>query len=120
MDIAIVFPAFFDYPAELQGMEKVNGADAYRLHVPLPLGGSVTYFVDARSFLVTKRIVFWDGDPKEPWENLVEGHADHDGILFPDGYSFAGREGRQQAIYRNVRFNIEPANELFQLPEELK
>ena len=53
----------------------MNGADAYRLYVPLPLGGNVTYFVDGKSFLVTRRLVSWDGDPKELWENLVENYV---------------------------------------------
>lgn len=121
VDIALVFPAFFDHPAELQAIEKANGADAYRLRVQLPLGGSVTYFVDCASFLVTRRLVDWDGDPAaEPWENLIAGYTNYDGILFPDGYSYAGREGREKGLYRNVRFNVDPADELFRIPDELK
>ena len=120
VDIAILFPAFFDYPAEFAGIEKVNGADAYTLHVPLPLGGSVTYFVDGKSFLVTRRLVSWERDPKEElWENLVDGHIDHDGIRFPDGYSFTGSKGLEKGHYKNVRFNIDPKDELFKIPEEL-
>jgi len=120
VDIAIAFPAFFDYPSEFKGIEKVNGADATILYVPLPLGGNVTYFVDCRSFLVVRRLVSWDGDPKDLWENLVENYVDHDGIRFPDGYVFAGREGREKGLYKNVRFNINPGDELFRIPEELK
>lgn len=121
VDIALLFPAFFDHPAEFKGSEKVNGNDAYILYVPLPLGANVTYFVDSRSFLVTRRLVNWDGDPKaEPWENLIEGYADVDGMRFPDGYSFTGREGREKGLYKNVRFNVSPADDLFRVPEELK
>jgi catechol 2,3-dioxygenase-like lactoylglutathione lyase family enzyme len=119
VDIAILFPAFFDHAAEFRGIEKVNGADAYMLHVPLPLGGSVTYFVDGKSFLVTRRLVYWDGDPKDSWENLIEGYSDHDGIRFPDGYSFPGNKGLEKGLYKNVRFNIDPKDELFKIPEEL-
>jgi len=120
VDIATLFPAFFDHPAEFKGIEKVNGADAYKLHVALPLGGSVTYFVDSKSFLVTRRLVYWDGDPKDSWENLIDGYTNHDGILFPDGYSFTGSKGLEKGYYRNVRFNIDPKDELFKIPEELK
>jgi hypothetical protein len=121
VDIAMVFPAFFDHPSEFKGIEKVNGADAYRLYVPLPLGGNVTYFVDGKSFLVTRRLISWEGDPKEElWENLIDGYTNYDGILFPDGYAFAGREGREQGFYRNARFNINPGDELFEIPQELK
>ena len=121
VDIALVFPAFFDHPSEFKGIEKVNGSDAYRLYVALPLGANMTYFIDARSFLVTRRLVSWEGDPEEElWENLIDGYTDYDGILFPDGYSFQGREGREKGVYKNVRFNIEPADELFKIPVELK
>ena len=44
-------PAFFDHPSEFQGIEKVNGADADILYVPLPLGGNATYFIDSKNFL---------------------------------------------------------------------
>lgn len=121
VDIALLFPAFFDHPSELKGIEKVNGADAYRLYVPLPLGANVTYFVDGKSFLVIRRLVSWDGDPKtELWENLIAGYASYDGILFPDGYTFQGRQGREKGLYKNVRFNVDPGDELFKIPEELK
>jgi hypothetical protein len=120
VDLAIVFPAFFDHPAEFKGIETVNGSDAYKLHVPLPLGGSVTYFIDSKSFLVTRRLVSWDGDPKDLWENLVDGYANIDGILFPDGYRFTGSKGQEKGYYKNVRFNVDPGEELFKIPEELK
>jgi len=121
VDIALAFPACFDYPSELKGIEKVNGADAYGLFVQLPLGGNVTYFIDCKSFLVTRRLVSWDGDPNEElWENLVDGYIDYDGILFPDGYVYQGREGKEKGLYKNFRFNINPEDGLFKIPEELK
>ena len=122
VDIAIIFPAFFDHPAELRGSEPVNGSDAYKLFVPLPLGGSVTYFVDARSFLVTKRLVSWDGEGKgsePPWENRIDRYVETDGVRFPDGYVYAGREGREKARYQNVRFNVDAPDELFRIADEL-
>ena len=121
VDIALVFPAFFDHPAQLKGIAKVNGSDAYELFVPLPLGGIVTYFVDAKSFLVTRRLVRWDGaDDTEPWENIVDGWLDVDGIRFPDGYAFEGRQGKERGLYKNVRVNVQPDDEVFHIPAELK
>jgi hypothetical protein len=118
VDIAIVFPAFFDHPTELRGIEAVNGSEAYKLFVSLPLGGNVTYFVDAGSFLVTKRLVDWDGNGEE-WENRIENHLDYGGIRYPDGYSYPGREGTEKGFYKNVRFNVEAPDELFRVPEGL-
>ena len=120
VDIAILFPAFFDHPAELKGIEKVNGADAYRLYVPLPLGGNVTYFIDSKNFLVVRRLVGWDGDLDPAlWENWIDGYTNYDGVLLPDGYIFEGRNGREKGFYKNARFNIDPGDELFAIPEEL-
>ena len=121
VDIALAFPAFFDHPAEFNGVEKVNGCDAYKLAVHLPLGGNVTYFIDSKSFLVTRRLVVWDGDPRRRrgrtwWMSYI----DYDGILFPDGYVYQGREGKEKGLYKNFRVNIDPADELFQIPEELQ
>ena len=121
VDIALVVPAFFDHPAELKGIAQVNGSDAYELLVTLPLGGVVTYFVDAKSFLVTRRLVRWDGaDDTNLWENIVNGWLDADGIRCPDGYEIEGRRGREKGLYKNVRFNVDPAAELFQIPKELE
>jgi hypothetical protein len=122
VDIALVFPAFFDHPSEFKGLEKVNGSDAYRLYVRLPLGSHVTYFIDSKSFLVTRRLVSWDGGDVESdlWENLLDGYVNHDGIVFPDGYVYEGRAGKEKGFYKNVRFNIDPEDGLFKIPEELK
>ena len=80
----------------------------------------MTYFIDSKSFLVTRRLVSWEGDPKEElWENLIDGYTNYDGILFPDGYALAGREGKEKGFYRNVRFNINPEDGLFKIPAEL-
>jgi len=120
VDIALLFPAFFDHAAELQGIEKKNGNESYKLFVRLPLGSYITYFIDSQSFLVTCRLVCWDGDADpQLWENLIENDANIDGIRYPDGYVFTGRAGREKCFYRNVRFNIDPKDELFKIPEEL-
>jgi hypothetical protein len=73
----VIFPFWSDGVndvLEFKGLEKVNGSYAYRLYVSLPLGANITYFIDDKSFLVTRRLVSWEGDPKEElWENLVQG-----------------------------------------------
>lgn len=120
VDIALIFPAFFDYPAEFEGVERTENSDAYRIHVPLPLGGSVTYFIESRSFLVTKRLVGMEGGGSDPREEWIAGYADYDGMLFPLDYFVEGREGKEKRSYRNVRFNTNPGDELFAIPEELK
>lgn len=121
VDIALVFPAFFDYPSELKGIVKLQERSAYELYVELPLGGKVSYFVDTESFLVIRRLVSWSGDPSEElWENLIDNYINYNGILFPDGYSYMGRDGMEKGYFKDFKMNINPADELFQIPDELK
>ncbi len=120
VDIALLFPAFFEYPCEFKGIDTSGGSAAYVLDVPLPKGGKVIYFVDAKSFLVTRRLVSWDGGGGDLWENKIEKYQDHGGILFPAGYVFPGRNGLEKGTYQNVRFNVPVKDELFELPPELK
>ncbi len=121
VDIALVFPAFFDHPSELRGIEKVNGSDAFVLHVPLPLGSSVTYFVDAASFLVTRRLVAWDGGAEPAlWENLLDAYTDVGGIRFPESCAYEGRNGMEKGFYKAVRLNVDTPDALFAIPDGLK
>jgi len=120
VDIALLFPAFFEYPCQYSGRETVEGHETYKIHVDLPLGGKVTYFLDPESFLVKKRLVSWDGGAEaEFWENTITGYEQYDGVLFPEGYSYPGRDGREKGTYRNVRINGNPAAALFEIPDEL-
>lgn len=120
VDIAIQFPAFFDYPSEYRGIKNINDKKAFELFVQLPLGGNVSYFIDEKSFLVTERTVSWDGEPNEElWENQITGYVNYNGILFPDGYTFKGRDGMEKGFFKNVKFNTDPADELFKIPDEL-
>ncbi|MFC2119402.1 hypothetical protein ACFLSY_12245 [Bacteroidota bacterium] len=118
VDIAVIFPAFFDFPCELRGVKKKGERKVYELYVDLPLGSNVSYFVDAETFLVTSRLVSWDGDPKaELWENLITKYIDYKGILFPDGYSFVGNDGKEKGFFKNVKFNFNPDKKLFEIPK---
>jgi len=120
VDIAVLIPAFFDYPAEYKGRETEEGTEAHVLRVDLPLGSFVTYFVDAKTFLVTKRLVNWNGVEGEDWENLLDDYADFNGIRFPTACRYPGRNGQEKGTYQNVKININPADELFVLPAGLE
>jgi hypothetical protein len=121
VDIALYFPAFFDYPFEFRGITRTGGRDNYELYVKLPLGGSVSYFIDAESFLISRRLVSWDGDPdKALWENVIHGYTEYNGIMYPDGYAFEGHEGPEQGFFKNVDFNVLSTDELFEIPDNFK
>lgn len=120
VDIALLFPAFFEYPSRYEGKETIEGAETHKIRVDLPLGGMVVYFIDAKSFLVRKRLVGWEGDDEAGfWENTMTGYRPYDGILFPEGCAFPGRNGRETGTYRNVRINVDPPDGLFRIPDEL-
>lgn len=119
VDIAVLIPAFFDYPAEDKGRDTVEGAEAHVLRVNLPLGSFVTYFIDAKTFLITKRLVNWNGVEGEDWENLLDDYVDFNGVRFPTSCRYPGRNGQEKGTYQNVKININPADELFVLPADL-
>jgi hypothetical protein len=79
----------------------------------------MTYFIDAASFLITKRLVNWNGVEGEDWENLLDEYVKYDGFRFPGGYRSQGRDGMTHTVYQNVKINVNPGDELFVIPEEL-
>lgn len=121
VDIALAFPAFFDYPSEFTSINRAKGNNEYRFYVELPSGANVTYFLDAETFLLKSRLVSWEGNPEHSlWENLITGYVEYKNFKFPDGYTFKGREGTEKGYYKNVKINVEPQDELFKIPDELK
>ena len=118
VDIALIFPAFFEYNSEFRGIHSEGADHTYEIFVDLPMGGNVTYFIDTGTFLITRRLVSWEGDPeKELWENLITGYHDYNGFLFEEGYSFIGQDGRENGFFKNVNYNMEFDEELFQIKE---
>jgi len=116
VDIALIFPAFFEYSSEFRGIYSEGDDNAYEIFVDLPMGGNVTYFIDTTTFLITRRLVSWEGDPEmELWENLITGYRDYNGFLFEEGYSFIGQGGRENGYFENVRYNMEFDEALFQI-----
>ena len=119
VDIALIFPAFFEYPSEYKGIYRKGENESYELYVELPLGGNVSYFIDTKSFLITRRLVSWEGDPDQDlWENLITGYIDYEGILFEKGFSFIGNDGREEGYFRNVKFDAKTEDSKFQIPSD--
>jgi hypothetical protein len=119
VDIALLFPAFFDHPSELRGLQRV-GEDvfAWELFVELPMGGTVSYFVDAGSYQVVKRMVNWEGNPTHfIYDQTIPGHTQYDSVTYPEGYIYPTREGPQTLLYTNVELNRDTPEELFRIPD---
>jgi len=122
VDIALIFPAFFEYDSEFRGLKDIGGKEFYEIYVNLPKGAYISYFIDVDDFLVKRRRVSWEGKPgEELWENTIEKYLPYeDGIRFPDGYSFKGQKGWEKGYYKNVKLNPKLDSKRFAIPENLK
>jgi hypothetical protein len=119
VDIAWYFPAFFDYPAEYMGTEVVDDVETHVLQVALPLGGVMTYNIDAQTYLVyrvTAHVTLY-GQEYHP-ERTYSGYRMVDGILYPHAFTYAGRDGVEvlTATMESVEFNIPLDEERFSVP----
>jgi hypothetical protein len=121
VDIALLFPAFFDHESEYRGIKTIDGEKYHEIFVKLPKGAFISYFIDTEDFLIKRRAVSWEGNPEHDlWDNIIDKYIEYDGIKFPDGYSFKGRNGMEKGFYKNFKINIKPHDKLFIFPEELK
>ena len=120
VDIAIIFPAFFDFPSILKGISRVGNKDTYELFVSLPLGSTVTYFIDTEDFLIIKRLVSWEGNPEHYlYDHMIDGYINYDGMLYQSAYEYPRRAGKMTTHYKNVKFNLNLEDNLFAIPKEL-
>ena len=121
VDIALIFPAFFDYESEYRGIKTINGTTFHEIYVKLPMGAYLSYFIDTGDFLIKRRSVSWEGNPEHDlWDNIIDKYIDYQGVKFPDGYTFKGRNGMEKGYYKNFKINIDPDEKQFAIPEELK
>jgi hypothetical protein len=99
LDIAFVFPAFFDYPAEYLGLEEAEGVETHKLAVVLPLGIRTTYFIDADSYLPLKVLA----------DVTVDGTEYHPGRVFHDYEDWGGLRYPRTVTYWWLVDNVETA-----------
>lgn len=117
VDIAFLFPAFFDYPAEYMGLETVEGKKSHQVGVVLPMGIRMTYFLDAKTLLPTKIVADLphQGKVYRP-EHAVGEYERTDGILFPRISTATGWGPRGRAIIESVEVNIPLGDDRFEMP----
>lgn len=120
VDIAWYVPAFFDYPAEYVGTETLDNIETYKLQVQLPLGASMTYYLDAQTYLVHKATAYFTiGDAEFQPERVYSDYQLRDGILYPHAFTYQGRDGVFTATMINLEFNIPLEDDRFSLPKEV-
>ena len=121
VDIALLFPAFFEYDSEYRGIKTIEGNNFHEIYVKLPKGAYLSYFIDTKDFLVKRRLVSWEGKSEEKlWENIITNYTDYNGVKFPDGYSFVGRKGWEKGLYKNLKINVKTDKHQFIIPKNLK
>jgi len=122
LDIAFVFPAFFDYPAEYLGRDTVAGVETHKLGVTLPLGIRTTYFIDAESWLPVQVVADVTVDSVEYHPGRVfRAYTERGGLRYPTTMTYWWMPGEAQtAAVEAVEINPPLGDERFAIPPEVR
>lgn len=107
------------HQVELQGKEKVEGTDAYKLKVTLKNGDVQTIYIDSDSFLeikeVTKRTI--RGTEQEV-ESSIGDYKAVEGIMFPFAVesSVKGTDQKEKLTITKVELNVPAEDSIFKMP----
>jgi hypothetical protein len=116
IDLAILFPAFLDYPADYLGSEKIGTTLYHKLRVILPLGTVAIYYIDRESFLVSRLRI--DSGPQEKgYEVVYSDFRTIAGLVFPFRYTTSGGVTKQLT---GLRLNPRFRKGYFDIPGNLK
>ncbi len=122
LDIAFVFPAFFDHPTEYLGVESVDGVESHRLRVILPLGVPLTYFIDADTFLPLKVVadITVDGNEYHPIREFSD-YKNAGGIVYAHTFTYSWVPDEvETATVQSVEVNVPLNDSRFAIPADLK
>lgn len=111
VDMALWFPAFFDYSPEYLGVRTVDGVESHVLQVNLPLGQTNTYLIDPRTFLPWKSIGTALEDAPFWWE--LRDFREVGGVLFPHAVALNGEVVR---ALQKVEFDVTLPDAGFVIP----
>jgi len=118
VDVAWVIPAFFEHPADYLGVDGVNGREAHVLRAELPLGATMTYYVDGETPLVVKAAA--DLELRGSSYHMERTFSDYEpvgGVLFPHTFTYPGRDGESQhGSIAAVEVNVALPGDHAQLP----
>jgi len=121
LDIAFIFPAFFDHPSEYLGLELAEGVETHKLAVILPLGIRLTYFIDADSYLPLKVLadVTVDGTEYQPGR-VFNDYEDWGGVLYPRTVTYWWLpDNVETAVVDLVEVNVPLGEDRFTIPAGL-
>ena len=118
LDIAFVFPAFFDHSSEYLGREVAEGVETHKLSVTLPLGVRTTYFIDAESYLPLKVVadVTVDGTEYHPGR-VFSDYEDQGGMMYPRTVTYWWMADEvETAVVDLVEVNVPLGEDRFMIP----
>jgi hypothetical protein len=122
LDIAFVFPAFFDYPAEYLGREVVEGVDTHKLGVALPLGIRMIYFIDVATHLpvrVTADVTV-EGTEYHPGR-VFSDYGDDGGMRYPRTVQYWWvADDVKTAVVESVEVNAPLGEDRFRIPAGIR
>ena len=104
---------------ELQGKEKIEGTDAYKLKVTLKNGDVQTIYIDSDSFLdikeVTKRTV---RGTEQEIESAIGDYKPVNGIMFAFAIESGvkGTDQKQKLTITKVELNVPADDSIFKMP----
>jgi hypothetical protein len=122
LDIAFLLPAFLDHPSEYLGRESVEGVEAHKLGVLLPLGIRTIYFVDAASYLPVKvtAVVTIDGTEYHPGR-IFKDYQDQGGIKYPRTVTYWWMADKvETATVELVEVNVPFDEDRFTIPPAIR
>lgn len=122
IEIGLFFPAFFDYPSEYAGTETLGEREVHVLRVKLPHGAVLSYYIDTDTCLPLKADtrIFIQGTYFDI-ERVYSDYRPVDGILYPHGFTYAGRDRKpQNGRVVAVEFNIPLKSAHVTMPDSIK
>ena len=123
MQIGWFFPAFFDYPSEYGGIEVIEGIETHKLHVQLPLGVRLTYFVDAATDLplMLESHVPLNGKDHR-YSRFFGQYGETAGILYPRTFTYYSFHVRQMftVAIDELEINVPLDASRFAIPAQLR
>jgi hypothetical protein len=121
LDIAFLFPAFFDYPSEYVGREVTEGVEAFKLRVLLPSGLATTYLIDANNWLPLQVLadIIVDGTEYHPGRAFAD-YEEWEGIAYPRTVTYWWLpDAVEAAAVDAVEMNAPLGEDRFAIPAEL-
>jgi len=109
VEIALYFPAFFDYPAEYAGTEILAGRPAHKLRVALRLGAVITYYIDAETWLPIRARNQFRSKGRD-FDNTREyrDFRNVGGIVYPHAFTYPSRDRKSVLLAAVTSVEINP------------